>query len=72
VEIIQPSEETKSFVNKYTFDHQYPPTKLLWIPDKNGTRPDLLGTSGEYLRIWSVNPQNSAVTLKSELKNVFK
>lgn len=57
-------------MTKQIFDHQYPPTKLLWIPDKLGNKPDLLATSGEYLRIWSVNPSTNAVTMKAELKNV--
>ncbi len=34
IEIIQLSEETKSFVRRQVFDHQYPPTKLMWIPDR--------------------------------------
>lgn len=70
MEIIQLSENGTSFIHRQSFDHQYPPTKILWIPDKNSTKPDLLCTSGEYLRIWSVNQSNNSVGLKAELKNV--
>lgn len=35
-----------------TFDHPYPTTKIMWIPDSKGIFPDLLATSGDYLRVW--------------------
>ena len=35
-----------------TFDHPYPTTKIMWIPDSKGIYPDLLATSGDYLRVW--------------------
>uniref|UniRef100_A0A8C7RIY7 Uncharacterized protein n=1 Tax=Oncorhynchus mykiss TaxID=8022 RepID=A0A8C7RIY7_ONCMY len=34
-----------------TFDHLYPTTKIMWIPDSKGVYLDLLATSGDYLRI---------------------
>lgn len=51
-----------------TFKHEYPPTKLMFIPDKEGTRPDLLATTGEFLHIWRVNDDN--VRLELLLNNV--
>ncbi|EFJ48654.1 hypothetical protein VOLCADRAFT_81071 [Volvox carteri f. nagariensis] len=36
------------------FHHDYPATKLMWLPDREGCRPDLLATTGEALRIWRV------------------
>ncbi|KXZ45355.1 hypothetical protein GPECTOR_55g261 [Gonium pectorale] len=36
------------------FPHDYPATKLMWLPDREGCRPDLLATTGEALRIWRV------------------
>jgi WD repeat-containing protein 68 len=71
VQIIQLNEEGRNLTQISTFEHQYPPTKLLWIPDKKGIKQDLLATSGEYLRIWSVDPTSSVVTMKAELKNVL-
>ena len=42
-------DETGSFVcdPALTFRHDYPPTKLMFVPDPDGTRPDLLATTGE-------------------------
>lgn len=37
-----------------TFQHPYPATKLMFIPDKDCMHPDLLATTGDYLRIWQV------------------
>lgn len=36
------------------FDHPYPCTKIMWIPDGKAVYPDLLATSGDYLRLWKV------------------
>jgi WD repeat-containing protein 68 len=37
------------------FDHPYPCTKILWTPDmRNQGAKDLLGTTGDYLRIWRI------------------
>ncbi|CAG9129032.1 unnamed protein product [Plutella xylostella] len=52
VQIISLDEETSEFSAKSTFDHPYPTTKIMWIPDNKGVYPDLLATSGDYLRIW--------------------
>ena len=34
VEIIQLNEETGKFANVGNFDHPYPTTKIMWLPDK--------------------------------------
>lgn len=52
VQIISLDEETSEFSAKSTFDHPYPTTKIMWIPDAKGIFPDLLATSGDYLRVW--------------------
>ena len=33
VQIVQLDEETSDFVVRSTFDHPYPTTKIMWIPD---------------------------------------
>lgn len=33
-----------------TFDHPYPTTKIMWIPDSKGILPDLLATSGTHFK----------------------
>ncbi|KAH9640001.1 hypothetical protein HF086_008096 [Spodoptera exigua] len=45
VQIISLDEETSEFSAKSTFDHPYPTTKIMWIPDSKGVYPDLLATS---------------------------
>ncbi|XP_044538780.1 DDB1- and CUL4-associated factor 7-like [Gracilinanus agilis] len=40
------------FICGHTLSHPYPATKVMWIPDPQGIRPDLLATSGDYLRVW--------------------
>lgn len=48
VQIISLDEETSEFSAKSTFDHPYPTTKIMWIPDSKGVYPDLLATSGKW------------------------
>jgi WD repeat-containing protein 68 len=59
----------EGFEQKLTFDHEYPPTKIMWIPDTKGTQKDLIASTGEYLRIWEVGEDTKKVTLKSKLQN---
>lgn len=48
----------EQFSLKCQFDHPYPCTKISWIPDRPCNFPDLLATSGDYLRIWRINKEN--------------
>lgn len=50
-----------------SFSHPYPPTKLAFIPDKDGTRPDLLASSGDFLRLWRLTEDGA--TLEKLLNN---
>uniref|UniRef100_A0A7S0LIE7 Uncharacterized protein n=1 Tax=Coccolithus braarudii TaxID=221442 RepID=A0A7S0LIE7_9EUKA len=68
VRITQLNEETHKFVDITAFEHPYPATKIMWIPDQNGTRPDLLATTGDYLRLWKVT-DNKTVSLECLLNN---
>lgn len=54
VEIVELDTDTGSFVSTASFDHPYPTTKIQWIPDPNGTHTDLVGTTGDYFRLWEV------------------
>eukprot|EP00126_Sphaerothecum_destruens_P007633 Sdes_comp19925_c0_seq2m12361 len=67
VEIVELKDDVGEFVNTHTFDHPYPTTKIMWIPDKNGSMPDLLATTGDYLRIWEV--KSNSVEQKCLLNN---
>lgn len=58
VQIVALDENVSEFNVKSTFDHPYPTTKIMWIPDSKGVFPDLLATSGDYLRVWrAVEPE---------------
>ncbi len=70
VEIVQLNEEIGEFESKAIFDHPYPATKLMWCPDRHGTHSDLLGTTGDYLRLWEMKPDKKEVELKCLLNNV--
>lgn len=69
VEIIQLDDDSGRFVTspKLTFAHPYPPTKIMFIPDKECTKPDLLATTGDFLRIWRV--ADDGVVLEKLLNN---
>lgn len=60
VSIVQLDEAAGELVLRNTFDHPYPATKLMWIPDSKGTFPDLIATSGDYLRLWRLGVDNNA------------
>lgn len=66
VEIITLDDDTGTFSSDpaLTFAHPYPPTKLMFIPDKEGSRPDLLATTGDFLRIWHLTESDGTVQQK--------
>ena len=71
VQLVGLDEESSEFICRNTFDHPYPTTKLMWIPDTKGVYPDLLATSGDYLRVWrvsrcSVSSQTSRLLLAAQ------
>ncbi|CEO95355.1 WD domain, G-beta repeat [Plasmodiophora brassicae] len=68
IEVIQLNEEMGKFECTATFDHPYPSTKIIWAPDKVGTGDDLLATTGDYLRLWSV-AEDGSVSQKCLLNN---
>lgn len=52
-----------------TFEHPYPTTKVQWIPDRTGSRPDLIGTSGDFLRLWQADERGEKPRMKCVLTN---
>ncbi|VDN00980.1 unnamed protein product [Thelazia callipaeda] len=54
VSIVKLDEDLGDFVDYGSFDHPYPTTKVVWIPDIRGVYPDLIATTGDYLRLWRV------------------
>ncbi|KAK9808389.1 hypothetical protein WJX73_010065 [Symbiochloris irregularis] len=69
MEIITLDDETGKFSADpmLRFTHPYPATKVMFIPDKDCSRPDLLATTGDYLRIWHVG--EDGVKLQKLLNN---
>jgi len=55
--------EQKTFAVRAEFSHDYAATKLLWRPANLASRdsPDLLATSGDYLRLWWVSADGAQV-----------
>jgi len=68
VEVVQLDEDSGKFRVTGTFDHPYPTTKIMWIPDKTGRKEDLLATTGDYLRLWQV-AEDGTVKMASLLNN---
>ncbi|GJQ14467.1 hypothetical protein GpartN1_g6258.t1 [Galdieria partita] len=50
--LVQLDEKTEDFQQVVQVDHPYPASKVAFIPDYSGTRPQLLATCGDALRIW--------------------
>ncbi|PRP86320.1 hypothetical protein PROFUN_05461 [Planoprotostelium fungivorum] len=69
VDIIQLNDEKGEFEVKGSFDHSYPATKVMWQPTRTMGGPDLLGTTGDYLRLWEVKQGKRDVSLKCMLNN---
>lgn len=69
VEIVSLNDEKNAFEKTASFDHPYPATKVMFNPDTATTSPDLIATSGDYLRLWQIGANNT-VTKKCDLNNV--
>jgi DDB1- and CUL4-associated factor 7 len=67
VEIVQ--QGPTSLQQVCSFDHSYPATKVAWMPDEKGVHPELLGTTGDFLRIWEIGESGRAKS-KCVLNNV--
>lgn len=66
VEVVRVSEESGRFERVADFEHVYPPTKLMWMPNATGQQPDLIASSTDSLRIWQFGEEQP---LKSNLIN---
>lgn len=54
VEVVQLDESSGDIAPVLSFDHPFPPTKTMFVPDPHAIRPDLLATSADLLRIWRI------------------
>lgn len=62
VHVVRVTDDGKDMQQHTFFEHPYPTTKVGWIPDVNGTHPDLIGTTGDFLRLWRVRDDDAALT----------
>lgn len=63
------NDSEDDFYSSCSFNHNFPATKLLWLPSRSKNHNDLLATSSDFLRIWEVKDNDRKVELKSELKD---
>jgi WD repeat-containing protein 68 len=54
-----PANDEGSLYKAAEFDHPYPCTKIMWSTDMRHGAKDLLATTGDYLRLWSVSDDGS-------------
>lgn len=52
-----------------SFSHPFPPTHIEFIPDRSTTRPDLVATSSDIVRLWRIS-EDTGTVLDSVLKDV--
>ena len=52
------------------FKHDFPPTKMMWIPDFEGNKKDILATTAECLRIWEMNEESNSFIEHKITRNV--
>ena len=59
VELVQFDPDTSDFSvhSRLLFDHPFAPTNLMFFPspDASAGHPDLLATSGDFLRLWEIH-----------------
>lgn len=69
VELVQFNPDTSDFTtdNRLFFDHPYAPTNLMFFPSQDTANPDLIATSGDYLRLWEIH--DDRIQLKSLLNS---
>ncbi len=59
--MVQPGKDKdRKLECKFSFEHKYPPTKIMWAPDWENCYEDLMVTSGEVLRVWRIEDNNRA------------
>ncbi|XP_068308927.1 WD repeat-containing protein LWD2-like [Pyrus communis] len=69
VELVQFNRDTSDFAtdSRLIFDHPYAPTNLMFFPSEDTANPDLIATSGDYLRLWEIH--DDRIELKSLLNS---
>lgn len=57
VELVQFNHATSDFTtdSRLVFDHPYAATNLMFFPSEDTMNPDIIATSGDYLRLWQIH-----------------
>jgi len=67
IRVVEYFPDSKAFHSTNEFEHPYPPTRLMFVPDVSGTHPDLFASTGDYLRLWEI--KNGSVQSRGSLSN---
>ncbi|KAF5473892.1 hypothetical protein F2P56_005843 [Juglans regia] len=69
VELVQFNHATSDFTtdSRLVFDHPYAATNLMFFPSEDTMNPDILATSGDYLRLWQIH--DDRIELKALLNS---
>ncbi|KAK4281686.1 hypothetical protein QN277_013149 [Acacia crassicarpa] len=67
VELVHFNHETLNYSTdpNLVLDHPYAPTNIMFFPSEDDTNPDIIATSGDYLRLWEIHEDR--IELKSLL-----
>ncbi|CAM8962716.1 unnamed protein product [Rhodiola kirilowii] len=67
VELLKFNPDTSDFStsSRLLFDHPYAPTNLSFFPSADSSNPDLIATSGDFIRLWEIHDDH--IELKSLL-----
>ncbi|KAG1708402.1 hypothetical protein DVH05_025080 [Phytophthora capsici] len=63
IEIFHPAANQKEVVSALEIDHPYPPTKIMWSPASLNSHVELLATTADFLRLWTIS--DSSIELHS-------
>ncbi|KAF4324224.1 hypothetical protein BBO99_00000925 [Phytophthora kernoviae] len=63
IEIFHPTANQKEVVSALEIDHPYPPTKIMWSPASLNSHVELLATTADFLRLWTIS--DSSIELHS-------
>eukprot|EP00996_Jenningsia_fusiforme_P000598 NODE_1535_length_1499_cov_28.882069_g1385_i0.p1 GENE.NODE_1535_length_1499_cov_28.882069_g1385_i0~~NODE_1535_length_1499_cov_28.882069_g1385_i0.p1 ORF type:complete len:345 (+),score=74.21 NODE_1535_length_1499_cov_28.882069_g1385_i0:205-1239(+) len=69
IELIQLNDEKNIMERRASFNHPYPATKVMFLPEQQSPWPDIVATTGDYLRLWEIAPDSRSVTMKACLNN---
>ena len=59
IEVLELQGKPDSFLVLDSFKHTYPASKLMWLPDVTGCKPDLIATSSDCIRLFRFQPAQS-------------